>query len=60
MNKREKEETQMSKIAEIVAVLYIYIVNFNVINHLYKHKAIFPYVFFVKKKYVCEDSLFCV
>jgi len=25
--------------------IYIYIVIFNLINHLYKHKAIFPYAF---------------
>lgn len=51
-NKRKKEETQMNKIAETVGIvyIYIYIVSFNLINHLYKHKAIIPYVFFVKKK----------
>ena len=52
----------MSKIAETVAVvyIYIYIVSFNLRNRLYEHKAIIPYVFFVKEKYKCGDSLFCV
>ena len=52
----------MSRIAEIVGIvyIYIYIVSFNLMNRLYKHKAIIPYVFFVKKKYKCENSLFCV
>ncbi len=48
----------MSKIAKTVAVVYI--VSFNLKNRLYEHKAIIPYVFFVKKKYKCGDSLFCV
>ena len=40
----------MNKIEQTLAVGYIYIMNFNLINRLYKHKAIFPYAFLKNSK----------
>ena len=42
----------MSTIARALdtVYIYIYIVSFNLINHLYKHKAIFPYAFLLNAK----------
>ena len=38
--KEQRMAKQMNKIEQTLAVVYI--VNFNLINRLYKHKAIFP------------------
>jgi len=40
----------MSTIARALDTVYIYIVSFNLINHLYRHKAIFPYAFLLNAK----------
>ena len=37
--------------------VHIYIVTLNLINHLYKHKAILPYAFFSIQKCMCKNSL---
>ena len=38
----------MNEIAETTDTVYI--MNFNFINRLYKHKAIFPYAFLMNSK----------
>ena len=46
--KEQRMAKQMNKIEQTLAVVYI--VNFNLINRLYKHKAVFPYAFLMNSK----------
>ena len=48
--KEQRMAKQMNKIAESIDTVYIYITDFNFINRLYKHKAIFPYAFLMNSK----------
>ena len=49
---KNKGNKEMYEIAESIDILYIYIyiVNFNLKNRLYKHRTIFPYAFLMNSK----------
>jgi len=48
--KKQRTAKQMNKIEQTLAVVYIYIVTFNLIENLYKYKTIFSCAFLRNSK----------